>query len=71
MLRKYICEYGLPISVPGANTVDDLKKYLEEDPHPTHRLVSCQFMDSGQYMLVWELKESVAEYIPTGTCGLV
>lgn len=58
VVRRYICEYGLEglveYAVDGANTVEDLNKYLTKDPHPGYRLVSCQHMRMGNWHLVWE-----------------
>lgn len=58
--NRYIIEYGIPGCVSGANTIDDLKRYLESHksgPHPLYRLVSCESLDSGNFLLVWEVDE--------------
>ena len=58
-LQRYICEYGLegrvPYAVNGANTIEDLNRYLITDPHPEYRLASCQHMRVGNWHLTWEL----------------
>ena len=50
----YIVEYGIPDAVNGANTVEDLRKYLYCSPYKGHRLVTCQNLSNGNYLLVWE-----------------
>jgi hypothetical protein len=52
-LNRYIVEYH-QFGVRGCETVEDLTRYLEKNPHPEYRLVNCQWI-SGTYQLVWEL----------------
>lgn len=58
MCERYIVEHSLegkiPHAVRGCETVEDLREYLKTDPHPLHRLVSCNW-NGGTYSLVWEL----------------
>jgi hypothetical protein len=54
MNKRYIVEHGLPKTVSGCETVQDLTRYLETDPHPKYRLVNCQRI-SGTYQLVYQL----------------
>ena len=49
---KHIVEHGIPGGVRGCNTVEDLQRYLDSDPHPGYRLASCQ--GAGSILLVWE-----------------
>lgn len=49
----YIVECGVPDSVRNCNTVEDLERYLNTDPHTEYRLVSCQFVN-GDFIMVWE-----------------
>jgi len=69
-MMKYIVEHDLVTVYDEAeyasanmfraskvNTVGDLHNYLNTDPHPEYRLVSCQFTSTGKYELVWERKE--------------
>jgi hypothetical protein len=51
---RYKVEYGIPEAVPGANTVEDLSDYLYTNPEPDYRMVSCQFAQSGNIIIVWE-----------------
>ena len=59
--KKFIVE-RLPDGVQGANTIEDLRRYLETPitgPHPLHNLnnlISCEFND-GDFFLVWALNE--------------
>ena len=61
MSGKYIVEHGLEGktkgAVAGANTIEDLREYLETDPHPSYRLIDVQLQSSGNYTLVWEEKD--------------
>jgi len=52
-LKRYIVEHH-QFGVSGCETVEDLTRYLEKNPHPEYRLVNCQWI-SGTYQLVWEL----------------
>ena len=68
---RFIVECGLEnrleFAVNGANTTNDLSRYLSHpEPHPEYRLVSCQFLN-GNWILVWEHKESVAVSINAGS----
>lgn len=56
-MDKYITQYGIPECVTGANTVEDLDRWLRINPYPNYRLVSVMNMN-GTFVLVWELKES-------------
>lgn len=49
--QRYIVE-----SMQFGTTREDLNAYLNTDPHPNYRLVSCQFLNCS-YTLVWELKD--------------
>ena len=55
---KYITIYGLEslveYCVDGANTIQDLNKYLSTDPQPEYRLASCQLTNNGYFIVVWE-----------------
>lgn len=51
---KYIVEYGIPGSVAGANTVEDLQQYLGSDPHPDYRIANMSWLHNGQIILIWE-----------------
>lgn len=51
---RHIVEYGIPGSVDGANTVEDLRRYLGSDPHPDHRVANMSWLHSGQIILIWE-----------------
>ena len=53
--KRYIVEYGAGGGVAGCQTVNDLERYLDKNPHPDYRLVS--FQHTGNFMLVWELKD--------------
>ena len=55
MAQKYIVEKNVPHKGSFSNE-DDLKRYLDTDPHPTYRLISCEF-SVGRFLLVWELLE--------------
>lgn len=54
---KYIIEPDLEglieYAIGGANTIQDLQRYLSTDPHPKYRLASCQF-NYGRFLLIWE-----------------
>ena len=56
---RFITEYGLEgkqeHAVNGGNTIEDLNRYLYDDPHPEYRLVSANLIDNNWH-LVWELK---------------
>jgi len=52
-LNRYIVEHH-EFGVRGCETVEDLTRHLEKNPHPEYRLVNCQWI-SGTYQLVWEL----------------
>ena len=52
---KYIVEHGIPGSVPGCNTIEELRCYLESDPHKGSRLASCD-NHSGSYVFIWEVE---------------
>jgi hypothetical protein len=58
MSAKYIVEHSLegriPHAVRGCETIEDLREYLDTDPHSLYRLVSCRW-DGGTYTLVWEI----------------
>lgn len=60
--NRYICLYGIPKCVKGSNTVEDLSRYLDTDPHPNYRLVSCNLIN-GNWHLVFELKENFSEQL--------
>ena len=52
---KYIVEYGIPGEVQGtSNTVQDLERYLDSDPHPEARLANLSWLNSGNILFVWE-----------------
>ena len=57
---KHITEHGLegrvPHAVHGANTVQDLDRYLGMNPHPFYRLASATACNSD-FLLIWERKE--------------
>lgn len=55
-LEKYLVEYGIPGSVSGCNTIEDLRRYLDSDPHYEYNLVGVEH-GSGSYTLIWELRE--------------
>lgn len=55
--ERYITEYGIPGCVPNGNMIEDLEQYLALDPYPLYRLVSCQFLSSGMFLLIWEDKK--------------
>ena len=59
MMPKFITEYGLEgkvkHAVNGCNAVQDLRQYLNNDPHPEYKLVTCQLLPDHNYLLVWEL----------------
>ena len=55
-LEKYLVEYGIPGSVSGCNTVEDLRGYLDSYPHYNYRLVGFSNAN-GSFVLVWELKD--------------
>ena len=55
MAKKHIVEPDIPGSVSGANTVEDLKRYLDTDPHPDYRLANMSWLHSGSILMVWEL----------------
>lgn len=62
MNQHYIVEYGLEgrvkYAVNGANTVEDLTQYLTKNKHyKSYRLVTCQFLDTGNFLLVWEKRK--------------
>jgi hypothetical protein len=72
---KYKVIYGLAGqpgccgAVNGANTVEDLQRYLNEDPEPEYRLVSVQFLPGQNYLVTWEkLAEPTTVYMPC-MCG--
>lgn len=56
---RYIVEYGVPGALAGANTVEDLRRYLDSDPHPDHHLANLSWLHSGQIMFVWETDEKL------------
>ena len=60
-MKNYIVEHDLShyginysISVRYCNTVEDLARYLDSNPHPKYHLVSVN-MNNGSYTLIWEL----------------
>ena len=53
MNERYIVERGVPGSVPGCNTVEDLQLYLSKIPFPDHRLVNVQ-LTNGNFVMIWE-----------------
>ena len=61
MSGKYIVECGLEgkvkYAVAGCNTIENLREYLEADPHPNYRLVNVQ-SGNGNYTLVWEERDN-------------
>ena len=59
---KYIVEYGIPGGINGANTVEDLCRYLNSDPHPDHKLASSNLKDNGMVLMVWESDDCQAEH---------
>lgn len=52
---NYIVEYGVPGAVTGANTVEDLQRYLATDPHPDCRLANMSWLHTGNILFVWEV----------------
>jgi hypothetical protein len=61
MSGKYIVEHGLEgkvkHAVAGCNTIENLREYLETDPHPNYRLIDIQD-GNGNYTLVWEERDN-------------
>ena len=55
---KYIVEHDISGMVRGCETVEDIQRYLNTDPHPEHRLVSLTF-NYGGIILIWELKDKM------------
>ena len=53
-MEKYKVFGEVPNAVAGATTVQDLQRWLNTNPMPGYRLVSCQLVD-GSFMTVWEL----------------
>ena len=60
MKERYIVEHDLSNlvrhSAPNCNTVEDLSRYLDFDPHPDYHLVSV-ICNNNVYTLIWELTE--------------
>lgn len=42
--KKYIVDYV-------ANYLQD---FLDKNPHPNHKLISCQYTQGSSFILVWE-----------------
>lgn len=55
---KHIVEYGWGVFKP---TIQDLRKYLDSNPHPKSRLVSVDSTEDD-YLLVWETEDENAEH---------
>jgi hypothetical protein len=51
--QRYIIENGVPGAPRGANDSTHLNLYLNSDPHPSYRLVTCDYRN-GSYFMVWE-----------------
>jgi hypothetical protein len=54
---KYLTEYGIPGVVPHCVTVEDVRQYLNSDPHPECKLVNFSWMHSGDVLMIWELPD--------------
>lgn len=51
---RYIVVCGVPGAVDGANTVEDLTRYLATNPQPRYRLANMSWLQNGNILLVWE-----------------
>lgn len=51
--------------VMDCNTIEDLSRYLDKDPHPEYRLVNALTIN-GSFILIWELQKE-AETEPETT----
>ena len=59
---KYIVEYGIPGAVKGCETIEDIQRYLNTDPHPDARLASLLYNGVKSVILVWETDGGKAEH---------
>lgn len=59
---KYLTEYGIPGTVPQCVTVEDVRKYLNSDPHPDYRLANLSWMHSGDVLMIWEAPDNKGEF---------
>jgi hypothetical protein len=59
---KYILENEIPEITRGCETIEDIHRYLNTDPHPEHQLASLIF-NYGGIILLWELKDKQERHL--------